>query len=75
MKTVKFFSHITFVIYDTVDPPLPKQHQQDLKGVQISEFVQISEIKPNILDTAVSNLLKNHTQHKIQICTTVNAVL
>jgi len=27
------------------------------KGVQISEFVQISEAKPNILDTAVPNFL------------------
>jgi len=42
------------------------------KGVQIIEFVRISEAKPNILDTAVSNFyawLKDHTQHKIQICT------
>ena len=50
----------------TVDPPL-SEHAALAKfcwrGVQINEFVQISEATPNILDVAVPNWLKDHTQY------------
>jgi len=66
----------------TVDPPLSEQHcmaKIHWKSVQISEFVRISEVKPNILDTAMPNFLhmikRSHTTWITNLYYTVHCIV